>query len=207
MSYSKKRTWFKKHINDPYVKRSQQEGFRSRAAYKLLALQEKDNVLQPGATVIDLGAAPGAWSQVAKKIVGVHGNVIAVDLLPIENLPGVTCLQGDILDADCLANLYRTMTTQKADVVLSDIAPNLSGVTSIDQPRSRVLITAALEMAQYLLKPGGHFLVKCFHGKGFDGFFKELRCNFARVSTRKPSASRATSSEIYLVAKEYQKAR
>lgn len=197
--------WLNRHVSDPYVKLAQREGFRSRAAYKLLALHEKDRLFFPGQTVLDLGAAPGAWSQVAKKQVGPQGVVYAIDRLPIPALADIVCLQGDLTEEASLAMLYDKIPIGKVDLVMSDMAPNLSGIASIDQPRSRLLIELAFEIAEKVLKARGNFLVKCFHGSGFDAYFKKLRTHFEKVVTRKPTASRANSSEVYLLAKAYRK--
>jgi 23S rRNA (uridine2552-2'-O)-methyltransferase len=197
-----KNPWLKKHVADPYVQRAQQQGFRSRAAYKLLAIHDKDRLFKPGQLVLDLGAAPGAWSQVAREKVG-KGAVIALDRLPMLAIEGVTFIQGDLESPETVDSLYNTLNAKRVDLVLSDMAPNLTGVSSIDQPQSLALVQLALHVAQQVLKKDGCFLVKCFHGKGFDTYFKELRASFSKVVTRKPVASRAHSSEVYLLAKGY----
>jgi 23S rRNA (uridine2552-2'-O)-methyltransferase len=198
-----KNPWLRKHAADPYVKLAQQQGFRSRAAYKLLAIHEKDHLFKPGRTVLDLGAAPGAWSQLAREKIGAHGKVIAVDRLPMEAIKDVIFIQGDLESAQTLDMLYNTLEEECVDLVLSDIAPNLSGISSIDQPRSYALVELSLAIAKRVLKKEGCFLVKCFHGKGFEHYFKKLRACFTQVLTRKPPASRARSTEVYLLAKGY----
>ncbi|KAH9218340.1 ribosomal RNA large subunit methyltransferase J [Leptodontidium sp. 2 PMI_412] len=198
-----KNPWLRKHVADPYVKLAQQHGFRSRAAYKLLAIHEKDRLFKPGKTVLDLGAAPGAWSQLARQKIGTHGKVIAVDRLPMEPIQGVIFIEGDLETTQTLDKLYHTLQTGCVDLVLSDIAPNLSGIPSIDQPRSYALVELSLTIAKRVLKKEGCFLVKCFQGKGFDDYFKQLRACFAQVLTRKPAASRARSTEVYLLARGY----
>jgi len=193
------RRWLERHLSDPYVKRAQQAGYRSRAVYKLLEIQASDRVLAPGMTVIDLGAAPGGWSQVAAGIVGPQGRVVALDLLPMEPLPGVAFIQGDFREAEPLARLKAALAGAPADLILSDMAPNVSG-TAADQPRVIYLCELALELARELLKPGGSLVVKVFHGQGFDAYLKDLRRSFARVASRKPKSSRPQSRELYLVA-------
>jgi 23S rRNA (uridine2552-2'-O)-methyltransferase len=199
----KQRRWLKKHTSDPYVKLAQREGFRSRAAYKLLALHEKEHLFFQGQTVLDLGAAPGAWSQLAVQQVGEQGKVFAVDRLPMNPLNHVTYLQGDLEEEETLEKLYTLLPEKGVDFVMSDMAPNLSGIASIDQPRTLYLIELALDIAEKTLKKKGHFLVKCFHGIGFDQYFKKLRTRFEKVSAKKPAASRSNSSEVYLLAKTY----
>lgn len=195
--------WFKKHLTDPYVKLAQQQGFRSRAAYKLIMLNEKDHLFHKGQKVLDLGAAPGAWSQFVKQQVGDQGEVCAIDLLPLEPIPGVLCLQCDASDEAMLQQLYALRGLKPFDIVISDMAPNLSGLASIDQPRIHYLMKLGLEIAAEVLKKKGCFLVKAFHGKGFDVYVQHLRTCFDRVVVRKPAASRSGSSEVYLVAQGY----
>ena len=204
MANTKAKVWLNKHRADPYVKLAQRQGFRSRAAYKLLALHEKDRLFAPGQTVLDLGAAPGAWSQLAKQKVGQLGCVFAVDILPISPIDGVTFIQGDLNHEATLTWLYQSVAPHHLDLVLSDMAPNLSGIASVDQARIIQLAELALNITESLLKPQGNFLVKCFHGIGFEAYLKALRQRFERVFIRKPPASRARSSEVYLVAKRYQ---
>jgi 23S rRNA (uridine2552-2'-O)-methyltransferase len=195
------RRWLDRHVNDPYVKRAQLDGYRSRAAYKLLELQERDALLRPGQRVVDLGAAPGGWSQVAASLLGRQGRIIALDLLPIEPLPGVEAIQGDFRDDAVLASLSARLDGEPLDLVLSDMAPNVSGMKEVDQPRSVYLAELALDFALATLKPGGGLVVKAFHGEGFDELVKTIRRDFQRVVSRKPNASRPQSRETYLVAK------
>jgi len=189
-----------RHVNDEYVKRSKREGYRSRAAYKLLELQEKDSVLKPGQVVVDLGAAPGGWSQVAADLVGPAGTVIAFDLLEMDPLPGVSIIRGDFREDASLTVLEGVLDSRAVDLVISDMAPNVSGVSAVDQPRSMYLCELALDFCVHHLRPGGGFVCKVFHGEGFDVWMREVKSRFGRVVTRKPKASRANSREVYLVA-------
>ena len=191
----------REHVTDPFVKRANVEGFRSRAAYKLQQIDAKDKLLKPGMTVVDLGAAPGGWSQVAAKAVGQSGKVIAVDLLEVREVPGVTVISGDFSEDSTLAAVEQALGGRAVDLVLSDMAPNMSGIASADQARAVALVELALEFALKHLKPQGNFLVKTFHGAGFDGLVSTLRRSFLQVTTRKPEASRSRSSEIYLLAR------
>ena len=193
--------WMKEHVADAYVKRARAEGMRSRAAYKLAEIAERDRLLKPGMIVVDLGAAPGGWSQVAAARVGARGRVIALDALEMRGLPGVTFIRGDFLDAGSVEQLERALGDEKVDLVLSDMAPNLSGIASSDQARAMELAELALDFALKHLKPQGNFLVKAFQGAGFDSFLKTLRSHFGSVAVRKPEASRSRSSEVYLVGK------
>jgi 23S rRNA (uridine2552-2'-O)-methyltransferase len=195
------KTWMREHVTDRYVKRANAEGFRSRAAYKLQQMAAKDKLLAPGMTVVDLGAAPGGWSQVAAKVVGEKGFVLAVDLLDMPQVPRVTAIRGDFGDAATLQTVERALGGRLADLVMSDMAPNISGITSTDQARSVELGDLALEFALKHLKPQGNFLVKVFQGAGYDGYVARLRRCFVQVQVRKPDASRSRSSEVYLVAK------
>jgi 23S rRNA (uridine2552-2'-O)-methyltransferase len=195
------KAWMHEHVNDPYVKRAQAEGMRSRAAYKLEQLAERDHLLKPGMVVVDLGAAPGGWSQVAARIVGPEGRVVGVDLLDMVQLPGVRFVQGDFGDDAVLAEVEKLLDGRPVDLVLSDMAPNISGVASVDQARSIGLAELALEFAVNHLKPQGNFLVKVFQGSGFEPLVAEIRRRFVQVMIRKPEASRSRSSEVYLVAK------
>ena len=195
------RRWLDRHVNDTYVQRAQVDGYRSRAAYKLLELQERDALLRRGMRVVDLGAAPGGWSQVAAPLLGRKGRIIALDLLPIEPLEGVEVIQGDFRDDEVLANLSALLDGDALDLVLSDMAPNVSGMKAVDQPRSIYLVELALDFALETLKPGGALVVKAFHGEGFDELVKSMRRHFQRVVSRKPNASRPQSRETYLVAK------
>ena len=189
------------HVNDPYVKRASVEGMRSRAAYKLQQINEKDKLIKPGMLVVDLGAAPGGWSQVAGRIVAPAGRVIAIDLLEMAGLPGVTFIQGDFSEDAGLAALERELAGKPVDLVLSDMAPNISGIALSDQSRLMGLVELALDFSTKHLKPQGNFLVKVFHGAGFDDFVTAMRAVFAQVQTRKPDASRKGSREVYLLGK------
>jgi 23S rRNA (uridine2552-2'-O)-methyltransferase len=195
------KAWMQEHVTDPYVRKAQAEGMRSRAAYKLQQLAERDHLLKHGMVVVDLGAAPGGWSQVAGRIVGPEGRVVGVDLLEMLPLPGVRFVQGDFGDDAVLAEVERFLEGRPVDLVLSDMAPNISGVASVDQARSIGLAELALDFAVNHLKPQGNFLVKVFQGSGFEQLVAELRRNFVQVLIRKPEASRSRSSEVYLVGK------
>jgi 23S rRNA (uridine2552-2'-O)-methyltransferase len=195
------RAWMREHINDPYVQKAKAEGYRSRAAYKLLELDKKDRLLLPGQLLVDLGAAPGSWSQVALARVGGKGRVVAVDLLPMEPLPGVHFVQGDFREQEVLDALLLALGGRKADLVISDLAPNISGIAMSDQARSMYLCELALEFSRQCLKPGGSLLVKVFQGVGFAEFLAAMRKAFAKVGSRKPEASRGRSSEMYLLGK------
>ena len=195
--------WLREHFTDEYVKRAQAEGYRSRAAYKLLEIHEKDRLLQPGLTVVDLGAAPGGWSQLAARLVGERDAVIALDILPMEPVPGVTFIEGDFREVAVLEQLLATLNGRPVDLVISDLAPNTSGIKAVDQPRGMYLAELALDFARCCLRPGGDFLTKAFQGEGFDQFLRDLRAAFAKVLIRKPRASRARSAEQYLLARNY----
>ncbi|OBA00327.1 23S rRNA (uridine(2552)-2'-O)-methyltransferase RlmE [Halomonas sp. G11] len=193
-------SWMKEHFDDPYVKQSWQDGYRSRASYKLLEIDEKDKLLRPGMTVIDLGAAPGGWSQIAAEKVGPQGRVIASDILDMDGLADVSFVQGDFTEESVLNAILEQLENRPVDLVMSDMAPNMSGMAAIDQPQAMYLVELALELARETLSPGGQLLVKVFQGEGFDSYLKELRGSFKRVVTRKPGASRARSREVYLLA-------
>ena len=193
--------WIKEHVADTYVKRARAEGMRSRAAYKLDEIAQRDRLLKPGMTVVDLGAAPGGWSQVAAERVGARGRVIALDVLEMRGLGGVTFILGDFHDLKTVEALERELGGKKADLVLSDMAPNISGIAMSDQARALELSELALDFALKHLKPQGNFLVKTFQGAGFETFLKTLRSRFGSVAVRKPEASRSRSSEVYLVGK------
>ena len=195
--------WLKEHFDDAYVKRSQEEGYRSRAVYKLLEIQDKEGIIKAGMTVVDLGAAPGGWSQVVADLVGGQGNVIASDILPMEGLAGVEFLQGDFTEDAVFKQLLSMLPEEGADLVLSDMSPNMSGMRDIDQPRAIHLAELALDMARSILKPGAYFLVKTFQGAGFEEFQRETEQSFKSVKARKPRASRARSREIYLLASDF----
>jgi len=197
------RAWLDRHVHDEYVKRSQVDGYRSRAAYKLLELQERDKLMKPGQVVVDLGAAPGGWSQVAERLVGDGGRVFALDLLPMDAIPGVDFIQGDFCEDGPYQQLLDLLEGRDVDLVISDMAPNVSGMSSVDQPKAIYLCELALEFARQTLRPGGGFAVKVFQGEGYDAYLKEVRSSFGRVVTRKPKASRPKSREVYLVAGSY----
>lgn len=191
--------WLKEHFDDMYVKKAKLEGYRGRAAYKLLELQKKYRILKSGDTVVDLGAAPGSWCQVAHTIIGLKGKIIALDLLPMDSLPCTTVITGDFSSDEIYAQLLGLLGDQPVDVVLCDIAPNMSGMKSVDQPRGMYLLELALEFVLRSLKTDGHFVTKGFQGTGFDEFAKNLRNHFKQVHFVKPEASRDRSAEIYLV--------
>lgn len=195
--------WLKEHFDDPYVKEAQKLGYRSRASFKLLEIQEKDRLIRAGMTVVDLGSAPGGWSQVAVDLVGHHGRVVASDILPMDTLAGVEFICGDFTEESVLAEILAALGERKADLVISDMAPNMSGMAGVDQPRAMYLVELAAEMAAQVLKPGGAFLTKVFHGEGFDELLKSLKASFNKVSTRKPQASRSRSRETYLLAQGF----
>ncbi len=194
----------KEHFDDRYVQQSWKDGYRSRASYKLLELDERDKLLRPGMAVIDLGAAPGGWSQVAAEKVGTEGMVIASDILEMDALAGVSFIQGDFTEEQVLAAILGELGERRVDLVLSDMAPNMSGMAAIDQPQSMYLVELALDLAKQTLSPGGHFLAKVFQGEGFDDYLRDLRGSFRKVVTRKPEASRARSREVYLLAQGFQ---
>ena len=196
--------WLAEHFDDPYVKQAQQQGLRSRAAFKLLELQEKYTLIRPGMTVIDLGAAPGAWSQVARPLVGSAGRVVALDILPMAPVPGVEFIQGDFTEDEPVRALELALGGAAVDLVLSDMAPNISGMATVDQARSMYLAELALEFARAHLKPGGDLVVKLFQGADFDSFVREVRSLFAKVQVIKPKASRPRSNEVYLLARDRQ---
>jgi len=193
--------WVKEHVADAYVRRARAEGMRSRAAYKLAQIVERDGLLKPGMTVVDLGATPGGWSQVAVGRVGPRGRVIALDRLDMTPVRGVTFIRGDFHDTKAVEKLERLLGGEKADLVMSDMAPNLSGVASSDLARALELAELALDFALKHLKPQGNLLVKLFQGAGFDAFLKTVRGRFMAVAVRKPEASRSRSREVYLVGK------
>lgn len=195
--------WLKEHVNDPFVKQAQKDGYRSRASYKLLALNEKDKLIKPGMLVIDLGSAPGGWSQIASELVGEKGKVIASDILPMDALPDVDFIQGDFTEESVFDEIMGVIADRPVDVVISDMAPNLSGVASADQASSIYLIELALDMAQQVLKPKGSFVAKAFQGEGYEEFVKEVRNHFDSVVIRKPEASRARSREVYVVGRGF----
>ncbi|MCP4042551.1 MAG: 23S rRNA (uridine(2552)-2'-O)-methyltransferase RlmE [Gammaproteobacteria bacterium] len=197
------RRWLKEHHGDEFVKLAQEEGYRSRAAFKLLELDRRDHLLRSGMTVVDLGSAPGGWSQVVSERIGTTGKVLAVDILPMETLSGVEFVQGDFRDESVLSALKSRLGSGPADLVISDMAPNISGINAVDQPRAMYLAELALGLAREVLGPGGGVLVKVFQGEGFDAFYREMRGSFGKVYTRKPKASRARSREVYVLGREY----
>jgi len=195
--------WLKEHLSDPFVQRAQSEGWRSRAVFKLEEIDRRERLLRPGQTCLDLGAAPGAWSQYARGRVGRNGRVVATDILAMPELPGVEFVQGDLREEEVLNELLRLLPGRQVDIVLSDMAPNLSGVDVIDQPRSAYLAELALEMSGRILKPGGGALIKVFQGAGFRELVQSARGRFARVRVVKPVASRSRSPEMYLLAMQF----
>ncbi len=195
--------WMQEHFEDEYVKRAMIEGYRSRSTFKLIEIQEKDKIIKAGMNVIDLGAAPGGWSEYARKIVGKKNKVIALDLLEIEPIDGVDFIQGDFRENEILDKLYSILEGVPVDLVMSDMAPNISGNKAIDQPRAIYLAELALDTAQTVLTKGGTFLIKMFQGTGFDEYKREVEACFTRVVIRKPKASRARSKEVYILAKGF----
>ena len=191
------KAWLKEHFSDQWVAKAQAEGYRSRASFKLLEMHEKDRLFRPGMTVLDLGAAPGGWSQVAGRLMGSHGTVIASDILPMDALPDVTFIEGDFREDAVYEQILAALGDRKADLVMSDMAPNMSGNKGVDQPRAMYLAELALDMAERVLEPDGQFLVKVFQGEGFEDYRKALQSRFKRVVSRKPAASRARSTEVY----------
>ena len=193
--------WLAEHVNDHYVQSAQKDGYRARAAYKLLEINDKDKLLTPGAVVVDLGATPGSWSQVAAKLVGRNGQVLALDILPMDPLDGVEFIQGDFREQAVLDELVGCLKGRTVDLVISDMAPNISGMSVIDQARSYHLAELALDFATQYLRPGGNFLVKVFQGSDFQHYLTAMKNDFAEVVTRKPKASRDRSQELYLLGK------
>lgn len=192
--------WLQEHFNDPYVKMAQAQGYRARSVFKLLEIQEKDQFIRPGMTIIELGAAPGSWSQVISKATGKHGRLIALDRLPMESLPGVEVIEGDFREETVYHDLLKSLNGVPVDLVISDMAPNISGNKAMDQPAAMYLADLALEFAQKVLRPGGGCLIKLFQGAGFEAFVSRLRKRFNRVVMRKPKASRPRSNEVYCLA-------
>ena len=194
--------WLRRHVNDPYVQRSKREGYRSRSAYKLIEIDDKDRILKAGSLIVDLGAAPGGWSQVAAKKLGPGGRVVAIDLLEMSPIPGVAIIRGDFAEAGGLESVATALNGTRADGVLSDLAPNLSGIAISDQARSMALAELARDFALDHLRAGGWFLVKVFQGEGYDEFLRSLRAAFTKVVVRKPDASRNESAELYILARD-----
>jgi 23S rRNA (uridine2552-2'-O)-methyltransferase len=195
--------WLDEHVNDPYVKKAQIDGYRSRASYKLIEINEKDKLIRPGSVVMDLGSAPGGWSQVVAPWVGDSGRVIASDILPMDGIVGVTFIQGDFTEEAVYTQILSELNGEKVDVVVSDMAPNLSGVNTTDQYSSIYLVELALDMARNVLKPGGSFCAKVFQGVGYEEYAKDVRSSFDKVLVRKPAASRPRSREVYIVGKGF----
>lgn len=195
--------WLREHFNDPYVKMAQKDGYRSRASYKLLEIQEKDRILRPGNTVIDLGAAPGGWSQVTSRVLGEKGRLIASDILEMDSIADVTFIQGDFTEESVLAQILEAVGNHPVDLVISDMAPNMSGVKMADQARAMYLCELALDLAGQVLRPGGDFLIKIFQGEGFDLYHRQVRTMFDKVQMRKPLSSRDRSREQYLLARGF----
>src|SRR5271169_4315737 len=195
--------WLAEHANDEFVKRAVSEGWRSRAVFKLKQIQETERLLRPGIRLVDLGSAPGGWSQYAARIVGGKSRIVATDILPMDAIPGVDFVQGDFREAAILEAVLRCVGADKVNLVLSDMAPNMSGIDAVDQPRSMHLAELALEFAEQVLAPGGDLLVKLFQGAGFEEIIRDARSRFGRVVTKKPKASRTRSPEIYLLAREF----
>jgi len=195
--------WLAEHANDEFVKRAQREGWRSRAVFKLQEIQEREHLLRPGMRCVDLGAAPGGWSQFAARIVGGSSRIVATDILAMDEIPGVDFVQGDFREPAVLAEVLARLGAAKVDLVLSDMAPNMAGIDAVDQPRSMYLAELALEFADRVLAPGGDLLVKVFQGEGFDQIIKDARTRYGRVLTKKPKASRTRSPEIYLLARQF----
>ncbi|MFA0994753.1 MULTISPECIES: 23S rRNA (uridine(2552)-2'-O)-methyltransferase RlmE [Pseudomonas syringae group] len=195
--------WLKEHFDDKYVKMAQKDGYRSRASYKLLEIQEKDKIIRPGMTVIDLGAAPGGWSQVTSRLIGGQGRLIASDILEMDSVPDVTFIQGDFTEDAILEQILEAVGNTQVDLVISDMAPNMSGLSAVDMPRAMFLCELALDLAGRVLRPGGDFLIKVFQGEGFDIYHKDIRKLFDKVQMRKPSSSRDRSREQYLLARGF----
>jgi 23S rRNA (uridine2552-2'-O)-methyltransferase len=195
--------WLTEHHNDEYVQRAQKEGWRSRAVFKLQQIQEAERLIKPGMRCVDLGAAPGGWSQYAARIIGAKGRIVATDILPMEGIAGVEFVQGDFREPDILQQVLQSLGADKVDLVLSDMAPNMAGIDAVDQPRSMYLAELAMEFADRVLAPGGDVLVKLFQGAGFDDFMRNARAKYARVVTKKPKASRSRSPEVYLLARKF----
>jgi 23S rRNA (uridine2552-2'-O)-methyltransferase len=193
--------WLREHFDDEYVKRAQKEGYRARAVYKLLEIQERDRLIRPGMNIVDLGAAPGSWSQLCRKLMGPKGGIVALDILPMSPLPGVQVVQADFTEDAALEALGTALAGAPVDLVLSDMAPNISGEAAVDIPRAMYLAELAQDFAGQVLRPGGDFLIKVFQGEGFDAYLRSLRSQYSKVHIRKPKASRARSREVYLLAR------
>ena len=196
-------SWRERQERDPYVQRARREGWRSRAVFKLEQIDEKERLLKPGMVVVDLGSAPGSWSQYVTQKLKARSRIIAVDLLAMDSLPDVEFVQGDFQDDDIFEQLLQAVGEEGADLVMSDMAPNITGTKVVDQPRSMYLVELALDMARRVLKPGGNFVCKVFQGEGFDEFVRDARNSFERVRVIKPKASRPGSRDVYLVARNF----
>ncbi|VVO73664.1 23S rRNA (uridine(2552)-2'-O)-methyltransferase RlmE [Pseudomonas silesiensis] len=195
--------WLQRHVNDPYVKQAQKDGYRSRASYKLLEVQEKYKLIRPGMSVVDLGAAPGGWSQVTSRLIGGQGRLIASDILEMDSIPDVTFIQGDFTQDEVLAQILEAVGNSQVDLVISDMAPNMSGTPEVDMPKAMFLCELALDLAARILKPGGNFVIKVFQGEGFDAYVKDARRKFDKVQMIKPDSSRGSSREQYMLAWGY----
>ncbi|MNX56052.1 Ribosomal RNA large subunit methyltransferase E [compost metagenome] len=195
--------WLKRHVNDPYVKQAQKDGYRSRASYKLLEIQEKYKLIRPGMSVVDLGAAPGGWSQVTSRLIGGQGRLIASDILEMDSIPDVTFIQGDFTQDEVLAQILEAVGNSQVDLVISDMAPNMSGTPEVDMPKAMFLCELALDLAARILKPGGNFVIKIFQGEGFDVYLKDARKKFDKIQMIKPDSSRGSSREQYMLAWGY----
>ena len=195
--------WLKEHVDDIWVQKAQQDGYRTRASYKLIELDDKDKLIRPGSVVVDLGSAPGGWSQVVAQRVGEKGLVIASDILEMDAIADVTFIQGDFTTEEVYDQLVDVIDGRPVDLVISDMAPNMSGMSSIDQPGAMYLVELALDLARQVLKPNGSFVAKVFQGEGFDAYLADMKQSFAKVMIRKPKASRARSREVYIVAKGF----
>ena len=195
--------WLKRHVHDPYVKQAQKDGYRSRASYKLLEVQEKYKLIRPGMSVVDLGAAPGGWSQVTSRLIGGQGRLIASDILEMDSIPDVTFIQGDFTQDEVLARILEAVGNSQVDLVISDMAPNMSGTPAVDMPKAMFLCELALDLAARILKPGGNFVIKVFQGEGFDAYVKDARQKFDKVQMIKPDSSRGSSREQYMLAWGY----
>jgi len=195
--------WLQEHVNDPYVKQAQRDGYRSRSSYKLIQLNERDRLIRPGMLIVDLGSAPGGWSQVATRLAGEQARVVATDILPMDPLKNVDFIQGDFTEEAVLNQVLERLGGRKPHLVICDIAPNISGVDSADQASSMYLVELALDFVRQALEPRGDFVVKVFQGAGADAYIKDVRTSFDKVFIRKPAASRPRSREVYLVAKGF----
>ena len=195
--------WLKEHVDDVWVQKAQQDGYRTRASYKLIELDDKDQLIKAGMTVVDLGTAPGGWSQVVTRTLKGNGTIIASDILPMDPIEDANFIQGDFTEESVFDELMSVIDGRPVDLVISDMAPNMSGVASIDQPGAMYLVELALDMARQVLRPNGHFVAKVFQGEGFDQYLNDVRSSFSKVMIRKPKASRARSREVYVVGKGF----